>query len=118
MSVTALSDYRFTARDVQANFPVPLLYIGWDQHMMFAAPLCVPVPGATRFGELVDALLPRLYGQHPDFARIDWRTVQWFRHHDLFTPKRELSLAEQGFRHKSLLRMRTPGLQGLRGSFG
>jgi phenol/toluene 2-monooxygenase (NADH) P4/A4 len=117
MSVTALGDYRIPARDVRARFPAPLLYIGWDGHMMFAAPLCVPVPGETRFADLVAQLLPKLYGQHPDFARVDWARVQWFRSDRLFTPDPTRTLAELGFQHKSLLRWRTPGLEGLHGSF-
>ena len=118
MSVAALGVYDFPARDGVANFPAPLLYIGWDQHMMFCAPLAVPVPPAMRFGDLVRELLPRLYGEHPDFARIAWPRVQWFRSAALFTPDMDKPIGEQGFRHKSVLRFRTPGLEGLRGSFG
>lgn len=118
MTVVALGDYRFAPRDVEANFPAPLLYIGWDEHMMFCAPLCMPVSPQMRFGDLVEQLLPKLYGEHPDFARIDWSRVQWFRSATLFTPDRQRTLAEQGFRHKSVLRFRTPGLEGLRGSCG
>jgi phenol hydroxylase P4 protein len=36
----------------------------------------------------------------------------------LFTPRMQATLAEQGFGHKSVLRFRTPGLEGLRGSCG
>lgn len=118
MSVTSVGSYDFPAKDVVGNFPAPLLYIGWDQHMMFCAPLTVPVPPGTRFGDLVTQLLPRLYGEHPDFARVDWSRVQWFRSSALFTPDMDKTLAEQGFGHKSVLRWRTPGLEGLRGSFG
>ena len=118
MSVSALGAYDFPAKDVVGNLPTPLLYIGWEQHMMFCAPLAVPVPPATRFGDLVTQLLPRLYGEHPDFARVDWPRVQWFRSSTLFTPDMDKTLAEQGFGHKSVLRWRTPGLEGLHGSFG
>lgn len=118
MTVASVGPYEFPARDGVGNFPVPLLYLGWDQHMMFCAPFAVPVPPATRFGDVVKHLLPRLFGDHPDFGRIHWPSVQWFRSATLFTPDMDRSLAEQGFGHKSLLRMRTPGLEGLRGSFG
>lgn len=118
MSVTAAGPYDFPARDAAGNFPAPLLYLGWDQHMMFCAPFAVPVSPATRFGDLVRQLLPRLFGEHPDFARIDWARVQWFRSAVLFTPDMGKSLADQGFGHKSVLRFRTPGLEGLHGSFG
>lgn len=118
MSVVALGAYDFPAKDVAANFPAPLLYIGWDQHMMFCAPFAVPVPPTMRFGDLVQGLLPKLFGEHPDFARINWARVQWFRSATLFTPSLDKTLAEQGFKHKSVLRFRTPGLEGLKGSCG
>lgn len=116
--VVSLGPYAFPARDVRANFAQPLLYVGWDEHMMFCAPLAVPFDLNTRFGTIATTLLPALYGEHPDFARIDWRKVQWFRGSTWFTPDPERSLAEQGFHHKSVLRFRTPGLEGIRGSCG
>jgi phenol/toluene 2-monooxygenase (NADH) P4/A4 len=45
-------------------------------------------------------------------------TGRRFRGDRLFTPDRRKTLAELGFKHKSLLRWRTPGLEGLHGSFG
>jgi phenol hydroxylase P4 protein len=118
MSVKALGDYVFPPKDMVGNFPAPLLYLGWDQHMMFCAPFAVPVPPTMLFKDVVGQLLPKLFGAHPDFGRIDWARVQWFRSSTLFTPAMDKSLAEQGFGHKSVLRFRTPGLEGLRGSFG
>jgi phenol hydroxylase P4 protein len=116
--VASLGPYVFPAKDVRANFPKPLLYVGWDEHMMFCAPLAVPLDLDTRFGDLHTSLLPALYGEHPDFVRIDWAKVQWLRGGTWFTPDPDRSLAEQGFHHKSVLRFRTPGLEGIRGSCG
>lgn len=116
--VASLGAYVFPARDVRANFALPLLYVGWDEHMMFCAPLAVPFDLDTRFADIATTLLPALYAEHPDFARIDWRTVQWFRGSTWFTPDPQRTLAEQGFHHKSVLRFRTPGLEGIRGSCG
>jgi phenol/toluene 2-monooxygenase (NADH) P4/A4 len=113
----ALGPYRFAPRDTVLRFPQPLLYVGWDEHMMFCAPLAIPLPD-MRFDEFIARVLPRLYGQHPDFARIDWTRVQWFRSAALFTPELRATLAAQGFHHKSVLRFRTPGLEGLKGSCG
>ena len=118
MTVVAIGNYDFPARDVVGNFPAPLLYLGWDQHMMFCAPFAVPVDPSMPFRDVVSQLLPRLFGEHPDFVRIDWTKVQWFRSATLFSPEMAQSLADQGFGHKSVLRFRTPGLEGLRGSFG
>jgi phenol/toluene 2-monooxygenase (NADH) P4/A4 len=118
VSIVARAPYKFAARDVQANFAQPLLYFGWDAHMMFSAPLAVLLDLDTPFGHVVKDVLPPLYGEHPDFSRIDWSRVQWFRSATLFTPKPDHSLAQQGFQHKSVLRFRTPGLEGLKGSYG
>jgi len=96
----------------------PLLYLAWDEHMMFAAPAVLTLSPSTTFEQLRAQVLPALYGEHPDFARIDWSTVQWFRDGAMFTPKMNGSLAEQGLGHKSVLRFRTPGREGLRGSCG
>lgn len=118
MSTTAIGPYTFAPRDSAAAFALPLLYVAWDEHMMFPAALAVPLPPQTSFAQLVQQVLPQLYGQHPDFARVVWPQVQWFKSHQLFTPRMDASLAEHGFKHKSLLRFRTPGLEGLRGSCG
>jgi len=96
----------------------PLLYLAWDEHMMFAAPAVLTLSPSTTFEQLRAQVLPALYGEHPDFGRIDWSTVQWFRDGAMFTPKMNGSLAEQGLGHKSVLRFRTPGREGLRGSCG
>ena len=118
MSTVAMGEYTFAARDTAAHFAQPLLYVGWDEHMMFAAPLAVPLSMATSFNDVVHKLLPELYGQHPEFAQIVWSKVQWFRSADMFTPSMQGTLAENGFGHKSVLRFRTPGLEGLHGSCG
>jgi phenol hydroxylase P4 protein len=118
MSVTAIGDYSHASHDSAARFSEPLLYVAWDEHMMFAAPLVLPLSPDTSFDHLQNKVLPGLYGEHPDFARIDWSRVQWFRGNTMFTPKMQGTLAAQGFGHKSVLRFRTPGLEGLRGSCG
>lgn len=85
---------------------------------MFAAPAVLSLSPDTTFEQLQNKILPGLYGEHVDLARIDWAAVQWFRDGVMFTPKMSGGLAEHGFRHKSVLRFRTPGLEGLRGSCG
>ncbi len=118
MSVTAIGPYEATIRDRETQFAHPLLYVAWDEHMIFAAPAVLALAPETRFGELVRTVLPALYGEHPDFAQIDWSRVQWFRGATMFTPVMNGTLAEHGLGHKSVLRLRTPGLEGLRGSCG
>jgi len=117
MTVAAVKPYRFPAQDTVGKFPAPLLYIGWDHHMMFCAPFCLPLPPTMPFGALIQEVLPGLYGYHPDFAKIDWSQVQWFKSGQPWTPDPAKSLAENGLKHKDAIRFRTPGLTGIKGSF-
>jgi phenol hydroxylase P4 protein len=116
MSVVAVDRYEFAPRDVRENFPAPLLYVGWDDHLMFTAPVCLPVPSDMVFGEFVTKVLPDVYGRHPDYADIDWSTVQWLKSGEPWTPDPTGSLADNGVGHKDVIRLRTPGLTGIRGS--
>ena len=118
MPVIALNPhYRGDLADSEDRFHGQrLLYIGWDDHLMFCSPVCVPVAPSMSFGALVDQLLPTLYGSHPDFAAIDWRRVQWRHGSEDFTPDMGRSLADNGLVHKSSITLRTPGLVGLGGS--
>ena len=116
MSVTALKPYHFPAKDVRENFPAPLLYIGWEDHLLFCAPVALPLPADTPFGALAQAVLPGVYGYHPDFAKIDWGSAEWFLSGQAFQPDMDKTMAENGIGHKSAIRFRTPGLTGLQGS--
>ncbi|GIX53933.1 phenol hydroxylase subunit P4 (plasmid) [Sphaerotilus sulfidivorans] len=118
MSVKAIRpDYHGDMKDSADHYRgQQLLYIGWDRHLMFAAPLCIPVPPEMPFGALQEAVLPGLYGQHPDFARIDWGQVEWLRGGQPFVPDPAASLAANGIGHKTSLRLRTPQLPGLAGA--
>lgn len=116
MSVVAVSEYKFGPRDTADKFPAPLLYIGWEDHLMFPAPVCLPLPADMPFGAIGQAVLPGVYGYHPDWARIDWSKVEWLKSGKPFNPDPAKSLAENGLRHKDVIRLRTPGLNGIRGS--
>ena len=116
MAVAALTTYEFPAKDTADKFPAPLLYIGWEDHKMFCAPFCVPVPPDMKFGDLVKNMLPGMYGAHPDFAKIDWTTTEWFKSGQPWKPENDKSMADNGLGHKDVIRFRTPGLTGLGGS--
>jgi phenol hydroxylase P4 protein len=95
-----------------------LLYIGWEQHNMIAAPIALPLPPAMPFGDLVDKVLPTtVFTAHPDWPKIDWSKVEWLCSNKPFKPDWKKSLADNGLGHKSLIRFRTPGLNGIAGSF-
>lgn len=116
MAVKSIAPYEFEPKDTVDKFPAPLLYIAWDDHKMFCAPFCAPMPATMKFADLVHGALPGMYSAHPDFAHIDWSQVQWFLGGQAFTPDMNKSLADNGIGHKSVLRFCTPGLKGLSGS--
>ena len=62
-------------------------------------------------------MLPGVYGAHPDFERIDWDTVEWFKSGQAWKPDPAKSLEANGLKHKDAIRFRTPGLTGIQGSF-
>lgn len=115
MSVQALRPgYHGDMKDTVDHFHgQQLLSILWDEHLLYATPMCIPVPPDMPFGALVEQVLPQLYGQHPEFARIDWRQVQWRRESGAFQPDASASLAANGLGHKAFIRFCTPGLHGL-----
>tara|TARA_R110001583_G_scaffold168885_2_gene321759 strand:- start:8952 stop:9308 length:357 start_codon:yes stop_codon:yes gene_type:complete len=116
MSIVALKPYAFPAKDVRKNFHVPLLFIGWEDHLLFAAPVCLSLPPDTLFGVLSSTVLADIYGYHPDFAKIDWAKVEWFKSGQPWKPDSAKSLADNGLMHKDVIRFRTPGLTGINGS--
>ena len=117
MATASVSSYRFEAKDRVENFNgAQVLYVGWEDHLMFCAPLALPLPPATPFKALTAQILPGIYGPHPDFEKIDWAKAEWFKSGQRWTPDPEKSLADNGLRHKDSLRLRTPGLTGLQGS--
>lgn len=115
MAVTALHDgYVGEVLDTRDNFgPNQIVYIHWEEHLMFCSALCFPFPPEMPFGAITGEVLPQFYGPHPDFASVDWDTVIWELDGEPFSPDPARSLAEQGVGHKSLLRFWTPGLNGL-----
>ncbi|WP_085318267.1 phenol hydroxylase subunit P4 [Derxia lacustris] len=117
MSYTTLRPFAPVVKDRVENFHgQQLLFVGWDRHLMFYAPMTLCVAPDLRFGELRRNVLPTLWGKHPDFARIDWATAEWSSSGERIVPDDASTLAELGLCHKSLLRLRTPGLDGLAGA--
>ena len=92
-----------------------LVYIHWEEHLMFCAALAFPFPPDMPFGAILAEILPTFYGMHPDFEKIDWDNVKWTVDGKEITPDPEKSLADHGVGHKSLIRFWTPGLTGVNG---
>lgn len=118
MAVKAAYDnYTGPNRDAVENFHGnQLVYIGWDEHMMFPCAGVFPLPPQMPFGALVKEVVPAAFSLHPDFANIDWEKVEWLLDGKSFNPALDKSLADNGVNHKSLIRMVTPGLNGINNS--
>lgn len=117
MAVTAIKDYAFESPSAQQHFHGnQLLYVGWEDHLMFCAPYCFPLPPDMPFGALKDQVLAGPFSYHPDWAKIDWERVEWLKSGQPFHPDPARSLAENGLKHKDVIRLRTPGLTGIKGS--
>jgi phenol/toluene 2-monooxygenase (NADH) P4/A4 len=118
MSVIALNEgYVGEIRDREENFHgKQLLFVGWEDHLMFCAPHCIPVAPSTPFRVLAGELIPAMYSVHPDWEKVDLLQAEWFRSGDAFTPDFDKTLRENGLGHKAVIRFRTPGLDGIGGS--
>jgi phenol hydroxylase P4 protein len=118
MAVIALKDgYTGEIRDRVENFHgSQLLFVGWEDHLMFCAPHCIPVAPDTPFATLANELIPAMYSVHPDWDKVDLREAEWFRSGTPFAPEFGKTLAENGLGHKAVIRFRTPGLTGIGGS--
>jgi phenol/toluene 2-monooxygenase (NADH) P4/A4 len=117
MSVVALKPYEFAPADRLENFHGnQLLYIGWEDHLMFCAPFAFPFPPAMPFAAIQENVIPGAFGYHPECARIDWSKAEWFKSGQPWKPDPGKSLAENGLKHKDVIRFRTPGLTGIKGS--
>ncbi|HCY62653.1 MAG TPA: phenol hydroxylase [Oxalobacteraceae bacterium] len=117
MPVAAIKPYTGEVKDSVDKFHgTQLLYIGWEDHLMFCAPFAIPFPPAMRFGDIIDQVLPTAFGAHPDFEKIDWSKAEWLKSGKPWTVDFKQSLSGNGLKHKDVLRFRTPGLTGIKGS--
>jgi phenol/toluene 2-monooxygenase (NADH) P4/A4 len=118
-SMRTIGEYPLRLQDAEDKFyGKRLIYLSWENHLMYAAPFCVPLPPTLPFGALVHDVLPMLYGEHPEFEAIDWQRTHWFNSRKRFIPDFGKSLEHHGLTHKSLIRFRTPALEGSRGDKG
>jgi len=93
-----------------------IVNIHWEKHLMFAWPMCVPLPPAMPFGALIEGVLPGIFGAHPNFKQIDWNAVEWKTSKGPFKPDLAKSLTDNGIGHKTTISFRTPGLNGVGGN--
>lgn len=116
MTVAALAPYDFPSRDRVENYHgKQLVYVWWEKHRMFSRPFVVALAPETTFRELFETHITS-FAWHPDWPKIDWDAVIWRNGDDVFTPRFDASLAENGLGHKDLIRFETPGLDGIAGT--
>lgn len=117
MSVAAIGSYEFEPLDRVENFHGNLVtYWHWEEHLMYCAAVALPLPPDMPFEKVMTEVLPDVYGLHPEATRIDWSAVEWLLDGVPFKPDPAKSLRENGIGHKSVVRFRTPGLDGLAGA--
>ncbi len=117
MTVNSIGEYTATPRDVQANFNgMQLLYLYWEEHLMYCCALAFLVAPGMPFAEFLEQVLKPAIHAHPDSAKIDFSQALWQLNDQPFTPDYAASLEANGIDHKSMLRLNTPGLNGIQGS--
>ncbi|WP_226686181.1 phenol hydroxylase subunit P4 [Stutzerimonas stutzeri] len=117
MPIKSIGEYRFRPLDLQENFHGnQLLYVGWDRHLMFCSPFALLVPPSQSFADFLEQVLHPAIAPHPDSAKVDLRNITWYLNDEPFQPNLFASLEANGLRHKDMLRMVTPGLDGIAGS--
>jgi phenol hydroxylase P4 protein len=117
MAIKALKDYCFPAADTVDKFHgMQLLYIGWDDHLMFCAPFAFLLPPDTPFRDVCEKVMPPAFGAHPDWAKVDFGQAIWRKSGQPWQADMNKTLAELGLKHKDVLRLTTPGLKGIQGS--
>lgn len=118
MPVRAITpDYAGDIKDRVENFHGnQMVYVGWDRHLLFAAPFTLLAQPDMPFRRFRDELMGSAFDPHPDWEQIDWSRVSWLLNDEPFEPQLDKSLQEQGVNHKYFLRFQTPGLNGIAGA--
>ena len=117
MPVKSIGEYQFRPQDLQENFHGnQLLYVGWERHLMFCSPVALLVPPGMTFAELLEQRIAPAFAAHPDSAAANLREAVWLLNDQPFQPELSASLQANGLRHKDMLRLETPGLNGIAGS--
>ena len=113
MPVVALKEYHGEVLDnVERFHGNQVVYVNWEKHLSFCAPLAFPLPPGMPFGALISDVIGPIYSLHEDWAKIDWAGASWLLDGKKFTPDPGKSLADNGIGHKSVVRLTTPGLSG------
>ena len=109
MPVASLAPgYSGPDRDIVENFHGnQLVYVHWEGHLNFCAAITLPLPPAMPVRELIEEVLPALYGVDPEWRSGELDGARWMLDGKDWVPDPARSLADQGVGHKSLIRFWT-----------
>jgi phenol hydroxylase P4 protein len=114
MAVKAISEYTAVPNDLVENFNgMQLLYVHWLNHNMFCAPFTLLVSPDETLPEVFASHIQPATAPHPESEKIEYAKIKWELNGEPFEPNQTDSLLAQGIDHKSMLKMTTPGLNGL-----
>ena len=114
MAVVSTKEYIGVPRDRVENYNGNwIVYVSWDQHLLFAASFMTCLSPATLFGDWVQNSVMPLMAPDPDADKVDWTSVTWIKGGETFTPDWQASLEANGLGHKTHLRFQTPGLNSI-----
>tara|TARA_R110001599_G_scaffold353880_1_gene601965 strand:- start:77239 stop:77598 length:360 start_codon:yes stop_codon:yes gene_type:complete len=117
VAIIAKDGYVDIVRDKVENFHGnQVVYVSWDDHLLFCAAQAFPLPPQMPFQALVSDVMSSVFNWHDDFEKVNWSQVLWNLDGEAFEPDMAKSLAENGVAHKSLIRFKTPGLTGINGT--
>ncbi|MEL0082968.1 MAG: phenol hydroxylase subunit P4 [Gammaproteobacteria bacterium] len=116
MTVQSLNPgYRGEVRDAVENFNgMTLLFVYWEDHLLFCAPAALMVNPDDTPAALVEQLKEAL-AYDPIAAQLTLENIDWYRSLDYTSDERwpldkDKTLAENGLTHKTAIRMQTPSL--------
>jgi len=75
MATAAIGNYVFEPKDKVGKLswrPGAVYRLGGSPHVLRAAGFAA-TGYDPRFSAILEQILPRIYGPHPDFAKIDWK---------------------------------------------
>ena len=114
MALTSTKPYIGVPRDPVQNFNgKQIVYVCWEQHMLFATPLMLVVEPGMLLGDMLQNIVKTLIQADPDASSVDLTKVEWRKSGKAWTPDFSATLAANGIVHKEQLIFSTPGLNSL-----
>lgn len=112
-----IGKYEFEPADKLENFHGNIVvYILWEKHLAYMNPIAFPLPPEMPLGDFINGVVVPAYSAHPNASKVDFMTAEWTVDGHEVTLDPAKSLKDIGVGHKSVLRVKTPGFEGLVGA--